>query len=57
MDRHNMMILIGINRCLRKDICTHICKSMGKCGYRQTGKDIESVYYEKHKNEDSLYDL
>ena len=28
-----------------------------KCGYRQTGKDIESVYYEKHKNEGSLYDL
>ena len=25
-----------------------------KCGYRQTGKDIESVYYEKCKNEDSL---
>lgn len=28
-----------------------------KCGYKQTGKDIESVYYEKRKNKDSLYDL
>ena len=24
-----------------------------KCGYKQTGKDIESVYYEKRKKEDS----
>ena len=24
-----------------------------KCGYKQTGKDIESAYYEKCKNEDS----
>ena len=116
MDRRNMMILIGINRCLKRDTCTHICKKNGeilggailfeegrklyvgrifinpqhfgqgygiqlmrdieccfpdvyviqldtpiwnvrtnrfyrKCGYRQTGKDIESVYYEKCKNE------
>ena len=66
-----MMILIGINRCLKRDICIHIecCfpdvyviqldtpiwnvrtnRFYRKCGYRQTGKDIESVYYEKCKN-------
>ena len=28
-----------------------------KCGYKQTGKDVESVYYEKRKNEDSLYEI
>ncbi len=28
-----------------------------KCGYKQIGKDIELVCYEKRKNEDSLYDL
>lgn len=28
-----------------------------KCGYKQTGKDIESVYYEKRKNKASLYSL